>query len=412
MARFILLLVGLFAANSLYAASYRIQAHQLRKTIEKAKAGDTLLVDGGRYAGDRLVIDKPLVLIGKNKPQLDGQKKVEILAISATDVFVSGFHFIRSGRSNIDDYAGIKANGAHRLQIVNNTFSETFFGIHISKSDQVIIRNNQLKATAALEHELGNGIHLWKCDQAIITNNTIEGHRDGIYFEFVTNTSINHNLSRYNKRYGLHFMFSNDNSYHKNVFRNNGAGVAVMYTARVSMTDNDFDENWGASAYGLLLKDIRDSRVEGNRFTGNTSAIYMEGTSRTHFERNLFKNNGWAVQLQASCDGNRFVRNNFIGNTFDIATNGSLVLNQTDQNYWDKYQGYDLNRDGRGDIPYYPVSLFSMVVERMPPAMLLWRSFLVLLLDRAERVLPAITPEDLKDHSPSMQPYDLYTTFK
>jgi nitrous oxidase accessory protein len=138
----------------------------------------------------------------------------------------------------------------------------------------------------------------------------------------------------------------------------------------------------------------------------------MEGTSRTHFERNLFKNNGWAVQLQASCDGNRFVRNNFIGNTFDIATNGSLVLNQTDQNYWDKYQGYDLNRDGRGDIPYYPVSLFSMVVERMPPAMLLWRSFLVLLLDRAERVLPAITPEDLKDHSPSMHPYDLYTTVK
>jgi nitrous oxidase accessory protein len=48
-----------------------------------------------------------------------------------------------------------------------------------------------------------------------------------------------------------------------------------------------------------------------------------------------------------------------------------------------------------------------MVVEQMPVAVLLWRSFLVLLMDKAEKAIPAITPESLKDPSPVMQPYDL-----
>lgn len=406
--RYLLILpLLLFNSFTSHALSHRLKAENLANIVKIARSGDTLWVDGGRYSAGRLVIDKSLTLIGKNWPVLDGRKQHEILAISASNVRVSGFRIVRSGRSNIDDFAGLKANAAHGLEVSNNSFEETFFGIHISKSNGVRITNNRLQASSALEYELGNGIHLWKCEHANISNNQITGHRDGIYFEFVTKSKINSNLSKQNKRYGLHFMFSNDNSYQKNIFRNNGAGVAVMYTARVSMIDNDFDQNWGASSYGLLLKDIRDSEVIGNRFVGNTSGIYMEGTSRTKFERNLFQANGWAVQLQASCDDNRFEHNNFIGNTFDIATNGSLVLNQTNQNYWDKYQGYDLDRNGRGDVPYYPVSLFSMVVERMPPAMLLWRSFMVYLLDRAESVLPVITPEDLKDHSPSMKPYDL-----
>jgi nitrous oxidase accessory protein len=133
----------------------------------------------------------------------------------------------------------------------------------------------------------------------------------------------------------------------------------------------------------------------------------MEGSSRTRFEENLFSGNGYGVRLQANCDNNTFTRNNFIRNTFDFATNGTLVLNNINGNYWDKYQGYDLDRDHIGDIPYRPVSLYGMVVERVPAAVFLWRSFMVFLLDRAEKALPVITPENLKDNYPRMKPYDL-----
>ncbi|MDZ7646295.1 MAG: hypothetical protein U5K54_03410 [Cytophagales bacterium] len=99
-------------------------------------------------------------------------------------------------------------------------------------------------------------------------------------------------------------------------------------------------------------------------------------------------------------------RNNFQQNTFDLVTNGSLVLNKIESNYWDRYEGYDLNRDQIGDVPYRPISMYGMIVERMPTAVLLWRSFLVFLLDRAEKAIPVITPENLVDNLPAMKPYD------
>jgi nitrous oxidase accessory protein len=90
-----------------------------------------------------------------------------------------------------------------------------------------------------------------------------------------------------------------------------------------------------------------------------------------------------------------------------VATNGSLVLNNFDRNYWDKYEGYDLNRDGLGDVPYHPVSLYGMVAEKNPAVMMLFHSFMVSLLDRTEQVVPSITPVELVDHSPLMKPLAL-----
>ncbi len=187
---------------------------------------------------------------------------------------------------------------------------------------------------------------------------------------------------------------------------NNGAGVAVMYTKNVKMYGNTFEQNWGSASYGLLLKDIRDSEVIDNQFIKNTIGIHMEGVSRTLLDKNNFYENGYAIRLQASCDDNTFTKNNFSSNTFDVVTNGTMVLNTINGNYWDKYEGYDLDKDGVGDVAFRPVSLYSMIVERIPSAVLLWRSFLVLLLDRAEKVIPVATPENLKDNSPSMKPYD------
>jgi nitrous oxidase accessory protein len=177
-----------------------------------------------------------------------------------------------------------------------------------------------------------------------------------------------------------------------------------MYTHKMKMINNTFIDNWGSAAYGLLMKDISDSRVEGNKFISNTAGIYMEGSSRIVLTGNVFENNGCALRIQASCDDNRIERNNFKTNTFDITTNGTLVLNTFRNNYWDKYEGYDLNHDGTGDVAYHPVSLYSMIIDRIPIAAIFLRSFLVTLMDRTEKAMPGITPENFKDDSPKMKP--------
>jgi nitrous oxidase accessory protein len=238
----------------------------------------------------------------------------------------------------------------------------------------------------------------------VIAGNQVSGHRDGIYFEFVHHADVHDNVSEGNDRYGLHFMFSDDCDYARNTFRANGSGVAVMYTHRVTMTGNRFEDNWGSAAYGLLLKEISDSRLEHNRFERNTVGLFADGADRLHAEHNEFIGNGWALRLEANATDAWFVKNDFIGNTFDVATNGRELQAHFGGNYWSAYQGYDLDHDGVGDVPHRPVRLFSMVVQRNPPSLMLLRSGFVELLDAAERVLPALTPAALADSAPAMRP--------
>ena len=366
--------------------------------IALAKDGDTLMVHGGWYKEGNIVIDKKIVFIGKGLPVLDGEKKHEVLSIKSDSVVVEGFKVIKSAYATITDPCGIKVYNSKYVVIQNNVLDDNFFGIYLQNSQNCTIKNNHLKAYGKDEQQLGNGIHCWKSNDILIIANTIDGHRDGIYFEFVYDSVIWRNISVNNIRYGLHFMFSHSDTYITNVFRNNGAGVAVMYSKDVKMFNNTFEENWGDSAYGLLLKDISDSYIYGNTFAKNTSGIYMEGTSRVRVERNQFLKNGWAMKIQASCMDNEIYENNFIGNTFDTGTNGSLVLNTFEKNYWDKYEGYDLDKDGMGDVPYHPLSLFAVLTENTPSAMLLYRSFMITLLDKSEKVLPSITPDNFVDN--------------
>jgi len=83
------------------------------------------------------------------------------------------------------------------------------------------------------------------------------------------------------------------------------------------------------------------------------------------------------------------------------------MLNLFDKNYWDKYEGYDLNKDKIGDIPYRPVSMYSIIVEKNPPAMMLFRSLITVLMDKSEKLIPSLTPENLKDEHPLMKPLPL-----
>lgn len=401
------LIIFLLFSLSLKATTIHVGKKHAIKSVKRgitlAKAGDTLIVHGGWYKEGNIIIDKKIVFLGKDLPVLDGEKKHEVLSIHADSVVVDGFKIIRSAYATITDPCGIKVYNKSHVLIQNNVLDDNFFGIYLQNSQNCIIKNNTLKAYGKEEQKLGNGIHCWKSKDILIIANRIDGHRDGIYFEFVTNSVIWRNIANNNIRYGLHFMFSNDDAYITNVFKNNGAGVAVMFTKNVKMFNNYFEENWGDSAYGLLLKEISDSYIFNNRFARNTSGIYMEGTSRIKVEKNSFESNGWGMKIQASCMENEIVNNNFLKNTFDISTNGSLVLNTFNANYWDKYEGYDLDKDGMGDVPYHPLSLFAVLTENTPSSMLLYRSFMITLLDKSEKVLPSITPDNFVDNKPLMK---------
>jgi nitrous oxidase accessory protein len=378
--------------------------HSIQRAIKMARDGDTILVSRAHYFEKNLIVNKAITLIGIDFPILDGEKKYEVLSIKSSHVNIVGFQIVNSGASSLQDLAGIKIYDSSHVRIANNKITNAFFGIYVQYSKDCVIKNNTIIANGKEEQASGNGIHCWNSQNLHISDNVITGHRDGIYFEFVTNSVIKNNRSFRNLRYGLHFMFSNHDTYLKNIFSDNGAGVAVMFSNHVNMFYNVFRQNWGDASYGILLKEISDGDIRFNVFEKNTTGIYLEGVNRLQINQNRFLRNGWGLKIQASCSDNQIHLNHFIGNTFDVSTNGSLVLNNFDHNYWDKYEGYDLNVDRIGDIPYRPVSLFSVILERNATALIMFRSFMAALMDKTEKLIPSLTPDLLKDNFPLMKP--------
>lgn len=371
--------------------------------IEKAQPHDTIIVQPGLYFENDIEINKPLTILGIQKPVIDAQNKGYIIRILSDSVTVSGLVMKNVGSSHTSDYAAIYIHRSEYFIVKNNVMNNVFFGVLVEKSKRGIIEGNVIMGKSAAEFYSGNGIHLWHCNNILVEDNRLSGLRDGIYFEFVDDSRVLNNNSFNNVRYGLHFMFSNNDEYRGNEFKNNGAGVAVMFSKKINMKKNIFKDNWGPSSYGLLLKEIYDAQISENIFENNTIAINVDGSSRINYFNNTIAKNGWAVKVTGGCYKNRFYNNNFISNSFDVSYNSKINDNEFLENYWSEYSGYDLDKNGYGDIPFRPVKLFTYIVNRTPETIVLLRSLFIDIINFSEKVSPVFTPDNLTDPRPSMQ---------
>ncbi len=399
--------VFIFALTSSLVSAQKIevcnscQTSTLKQAIAQANYNDTIIVKKGTYKEYGIIIDKPLTLIGKNYPVIDGEDQGEIITVMANNVTIDGLFIINVGNSYTEDYAAIRVKNSKNFIIQNVVLEKLFFGIYIEKSNHGKIYHNKVIGDAVEEFNSGNGIQLWYSNNIEIEHNFVEHVRDGIYLEFSNYCLIKNNVSANNVRYGLHFMFSNNDIYQDNTFQKNGAGVAVMFSKQIKMYNNVFKDNWGSASYGMLLKEINDAEIIGNTFQENTIGINIEGSNRITYKNNNFSNNGWALKVRGACYGNTFTKNNFLYNSFDVSYNSKVNDNVFNHNFWSNYTGYDLNKDGIGDVPYRPVKLFSYIVNRTPESIILLRSLFIDIIDFSEKVSPVFTPDNLLDNTPA-----------
>lgn len=375
----------------------------VQTAIDSASSGDTIQIRKGIYREGMISISKPLVLEGFNGATLDGKKEKHVLDIRSNNVVIRGLNIIGSGVSDTSEYSGVHAEKVKYCTIENNEFEDNAYAIYLAEVEDCSVRGNVSAGNAVNEVSGGNGIHLWSSKGIRIEGNELQKHRDGIYLEFSSNLKIEDNLSRDNIRYGMHFMFSSDNDFRGNRFENNSAGVAVMYSKNILIENNRFENNWGDSSYGLLLKEISESILTKNSFVHNTVAIFADGCNRNYFTHNILKDNGWGVRILGNSESNQFVQNEFKENVFDISTNTKHSTNSFRENFWDSYDGYDLDLDRFGDIPHKPVHFFGYWVVVYPFLMVLYNSPVVNFLQAIEKAFPIVTPIDLEDPKPKMR---------
>ena len=389
-----------------FAATINVCPTCEHKTIAPAYAactdGDSLIIQGGDYRILNWIIKKRITVIGESNARLISAEGDEILTIEKSNVTIKGLTFSGVTTNYLKENAAIRVKRCKFATIINNRIEDCFFAIYLERTKNTIIQNNLIDGDASSDAESGNGIHAWYCDSLLIADNEVLHHRDGIYLEFVNYSDINDNHSHHNTRYGLHYMFSNDDTYARNTIEHNGVGVAVMFSRRIVMKGNTFASNWGHAAYGLLLKEIYDAEITDNHFTQNTVGIFVEGSNRINYLRNEFRRNGWAIKFSGGCESNVISNNDFLYNSIDLVVSSQLNDNTFNNNYWSEYSGYDLDKDQIGDVPHYPVKLYSYIHSLVPESVVLMRSLFVDIINYAEKVSPIFTPKDVMDNSPQM----------
>ncbi len=409
MIRVYILALVLLTSNSLFGKTHHITpktpVSQIQSILDSTSDGDTVSFAKGNYPVVNLFVHKSITLRGDKGAVLLSLSGDEILTVEADDVYIENLEFRDVLSSYLKESSAIRIVNSFHYTIKNCRFVNCFFAIYLQKSSDGKVLNNYIKGDAKEESNSGNGIHAWYCKRLEIKNNEISQHRDGIYFEFVDSSFIVGNNSYKNIRYGLHFMFSNKDSYTQNTFRNNGVGVAVMFSRNIEMRSNIFIKNWGTATYGLLLKEIYDAEIIDNQFIDNTTGINVEGSNRIVYKNNNFIKNGWAICFKGGCEDNQIIENNFEYNTLNMMVGSKLHSNSIRDNYWSDYTGYDLDKDGTGDVPFYPVNLFSYILNQVPESVVLLRSMFVSIINLSERVSPIFTPKEVLDPSPKMTKY-------
>lgn len=363
----------------------------LRDRLADRSAGPTLVVPAGRYYGP-FVIDRSLHLQADGEARLIGDRTTHTVAITAADVTLQGFDISASGLDLAKDQAAVHVTGA-RAVIVDNHIHDALHGVYVRQADDVRIERNLIVGTERTVEEVdplatagtpgagelceidlnqnrrGNGVHVWNSRGHVIAGNTIRHTRDGIYFSFVDGSAVRDNDIA-GVRYGLHYMYSDDNQFEGNLFVDNAAGAALMSSKHIVLRRNRFLANQGHRSYGILLQTVDQSTLQGNEIVGNTTGVFIESGNANRLLHNTIARNHIGIHVSDSSDENGFAGNVFLGNLHTVETSGgnraSVWAVDGRGNHWDTAVAIDLDGNGVADVPHRELDLFGRTRREFP----------------------------------------------
>jgi len=374
----------------------------IQTMIDSADDHEHLVLPPGVYEG-RLTISHPIVIDGNGKVTIDGGGDGSVIVITSADVVLRGLHITGSGQHVSDEQAGIKSN-AGPVTIENNVLDDVYFGIDLKQSPGSVIRNNTIHGKDLDIGRRGDGIRLWWSHGCQISGNTVQGLRDMVFW-YSEDLHISGNTVT-DSRYGLHFMYSHNTVIEENDLAQNSVGIYLMYSNNIHLLRNRIYNNRGSSGYGIGLKDDDGIVIENNDLLANRVGIYIDNSPSSADSVGLVKGNRIAfneVGLLATpiTHDNVITVNAFIENEEQVTVHGGgqLSLNTFASdgrgNFWSDYNGFDKDRDGIGDFPQSPSSLFRTLLARDPNLRLFVHSPAQQAVELTARAFPEISPKPM-----------------
>lgn len=392
----------------LYLRDKRIHGLKpLQELVDAAPAGSVLEIPPGSYAGP-VRIAKPLIIDGGNRTTIDGGDKGTVVALEGSGITIRNLAITGSGDSHDSDDACLNVRGHHNT-VENLDIQDCLFGIDLKQSNRTVIRGNRIRSKPYALGVRGDGLRLWYSHDNLIERNQMIDTRDTVAWYSHRNV-FRGNIGR-RSRYSIHFMFANDNIVEGNRFYDNAVGIYFMYMEGGVARNNIISHATGATGMGLGFKEASSILLENNEIIycavgiGSDLSPYQPDTT-IQFKGNRFAYNGVAVKILGAFGNNEFTGNLFEGNLADLELSGRTEgeRNRWSGNYFDTYEGFDIDHDGVGDTPHEDYAYADQLWMDIPEARFFMTSPILELLNFLERLAPFSSPNlQLKDERPRFQ---------
>ncbi len=368
--------------------------------VEEASDGDVVRVLAGTYR-ENVLVGKSISLVAQGEAIVDSGGSGHGITVTAAGARVEGFRVQGCGLQKDLAMAGVwLGQDATGAQVVGNRISGCRFGVWLHGPVGAVVEGNEILGIVDFsEEDRGDCIHLWSSDQFQISNNRVSHCRDGIYLELSHDGEIADNEVT-ESRYAIHTMWCDRSRYVGNSLSDNLVGLALMFSSRVSALDNTLHAN---RTHGLLMVQVTHGKAIGNRAVGNTKGFFLYNSLYNEVSGNLLARNHLGLHYWGGSEENKIAENAFIENQIQVEFVAARDQDWTG-NYWSDYDGWDVDADGVGEVPYRSNTLVDALLFKYPAAKLLLTSPAFQVLALAERELPVIQVPKAVDARPLMQP--------
>ncbi len=381
-----------------------------QKLVDEAKEGSTLVPPAGIYAGP-VVIDKPLIIDGKNGVTINAGGKGSVVLLDTDGATLQNLHLTNSGESANDIDSGVQVRGNYNI-IKDNLIDDCLFGVDLQQSKNNIVKRNTISSKDKFSlGQKGDSVRLWYSFNNKIIDNTTKNVRDMVVWYSADNI-IKGNAGS-DSRYSLHFMYSRYNVVENNKYYNNTVGIFLMYSDGIVIRNNVIAHASGPTGVGIGFKETSDLTIEGNQVLYCASGLYIDVSpfqpeTTNRFNDNLIAYNGIGIRFLNDWHSNIFKHNQFAGNLTQIVVSGGKTANRNvwEGNYWSDYQGFDRDNSGVGDTPYELYAYADKLWRDVPSAQFFKGSPILETLDFLERLAPFSKPNLLvRDKQPLMDKF-------
>ncbi|PQP81478.1 hypothetical protein C0Q44_23500 [Paenibacillus sp. PCH8] len=333
----------------------------LQPMIDRSAPGAVIVLESGRYSGP-VTIDKNITIQGDSTVAIfNTEEATSTITIRSDGVKLSGFTIEHEAN---EPTAAIQVEGKNS-EITDLHILTQGFGMIIRNSSHATIQRNAITwagSDSASSSQKGNGIDLYNSHDSYIEANEINGMRDGIYLENSRKSTVKNNRL-YHTRYGIHCMYIDGSSVLDNTGEENMTGAMIMGVKNTIISGNSFrKQSSNVHSQGILLYDVHQSSIHTNVVEGNRVGMNIAESSGNEIRGNAVLRNFIGIQLVLA-EGNEFIRNQLVSNVIEASAIDSAD-NILTENYWDSFQGLDLNRDGVSEISYAINPFYEQLVSR------------------------------------------------